>query len=84
MAQRLTMPESELCEVMVAMAEGRRIVCPGAVASETTNTYGVPVLITPNVENGRTRGFVVTLDTGVKTFLNPGWYDPETGRRSGH
>lgn len=69
----LSMPQHELCDIIVAMGEGRRIVCPGATREGSAYTYGLPIRIEPNIEHGTVRGVIVTLDNGVQTFLNPRW-----------
>lgn len=71
---KLSMPMRELCDIIVAMAEGRRIICPGATQDPDTNTYGVPVSISAHVvEQSKHNGVIVTLDTGVETYLSPRW-----------
>lgn len=60
-----------MVEVLRAMAEGAPVQCPGATKNATDNTFGVPVKIEP-ADEGRTRGIVITLASGVQTYVNPG------------
>lgn len=50
--------------VFRAMLQGRMIECPGAVRQWNDDIRGVPVSI-----HKSEHGFVITLNTGVSTFL---------------